>query len=89
MTISSLPPVYRRNRGVALSGQATALAVTGEPGQAAITAKQALGIARDSGSGRILAVVVSVAAALASLYRFKSIAVPEQEVHETARPELL
>ncbi|HYZ56817.1 MAG TPA: hypothetical protein VE733_25430 [Streptosporangiaceae bacterium] len=72
--ISSLPPIYRRDRGAALSGQAAALAATGEPGQAAIAAKQALGIARDSGSGRILAMVASVAAALAAHHHLEPVA---------------
>jgi len=34
----ALPPVYRRDRGVALSGQAAAFAAIGEPGEAATAA---------------------------------------------------
>ena len=52
--IGSMPAVYRRDCGMALSGQAAALAAAGEPEQAAVTASRALGIAQDSGSGRIL-----------------------------------
>lgn len=62
--IRSLPPVYRRDRGVGLSRQAAAFAALGEPGEAAAVAKKALGIARDSGSGRILRMIVPVAVAL-------------------------
>ncbi len=63
--IRSLPPVYRRDRGVALSALATAFAASGEAGQAAITATQALTIARDAGSERIISMVIPVATALA------------------------
>jgi tetratricopeptide (TPR) repeat protein len=59
--IRSMPAVYRRDCGIALSGQATALAAAGEPEQAAIAASQALGIAQDSGSGRILNMVFALA----------------------------
>jgi tetratricopeptide (TPR) repeat protein len=59
--IRSMPAIYRRDRGVALSGQATALAAAGEPEQAALAASQALAIAQDSGSGRILNMVVILA----------------------------
>jgi hypothetical protein len=61
----SLPPVYRRDRGVALSGQAAAFAAIGEPGEAATAAMQALGVARDAGSDRIINMVIPVATALA------------------------
>src|SRR6266568_2193294 len=40
--IRSLPPVYRRDRGVGLSRQAAAFAALGEPGEAAAVAKKAL-----------------------------------------------
>lgn len=60
----SLPPVYRRDRGVGLSQQAAAFVALGEPAEAAVAAAKALSIARDSGSGRILRMVVPVAAAL-------------------------
>ena len=61
MAISSMPAIYRRDRGVALSGQAAALAAAGEAEQAAVAAGQALGIAQDSGSGRILNMVIPLA----------------------------
>ena len=63
--IRSLPPVYRRDRGVALSALATAFAAIGEPGEAATAAMQALGVARDAGSERIVSMVIPVATALA------------------------
>jgi tetratricopeptide (TPR) repeat protein len=59
--VRSMPAVYRRDHGVALSGQATALAAAGKPEQAALAASQALGIAQDSGSGRILNMVIALA----------------------------
>jgi transcriptional regulator with XRE-family HTH domain len=62
--LRSLSPVYRRDRGVALSGQAAAFAAMGEPAEAAAAATQALGIARDGGSGRILRMIVPLTAAL-------------------------
>ena len=62
--IRSMPAVYRRDCGMALSGQAAALAAAGEPEQAAVTASRALGIAQDSGSGRILNMVVVLADSL-------------------------
>ena len=65
----SLPPVYRRDRGVALSGQAAAFAAIGEPGEAATAAMEALSVARDAGSDRIISMVIPVAAALAP-YRY-------------------
>jgi len=63
--IAGLPAVYRRDRGVALSALASAYAATGEPGEAASTAMQALDVARDAGSERIVAMVIPVATALA------------------------
>ena len=63
--IRSLPQVYRRDRGVALSALATAFAAIGEADEAAITATQALAVARDAGSERIVNMVIPVATALA------------------------
>ena len=63
--IRSLPPVYRRDRGVALSALAAAFAAIGEPAEAAEVATQALGVAHDSGSERIVNMVIPVATALA------------------------
>lgn len=62
--MGSLPPVYRRDRGVGLSQQAAALVALGEPAEAAVAAVKALSIAQDSGSGRILRMIVPVASAL-------------------------
>ncbi len=63
--VRTLPPVYRRDRGVALSALAAAHAATGEPSEAAIAALQALEVARDAGSERIVSMVTPVATALA------------------------
>ena len=62
--LRSLPPVYRRDRGLGLSRQAAAFTALAEPAEAAAAATRALEIARDSGSGRILRMIVPVAAAL-------------------------
>jgi tetratricopeptide (TPR) repeat protein len=62
--LDQFPAVYRRDRGVALAGLAAAYAVINEPEQAAVNADQALRIARNSGSSRILNSVRSVAQAL-------------------------
>jgi hypothetical protein len=70
----SLPPAYRRDRGVALSQQAAALVALGEHAEAALVATQALGIARDSGSGRILRMIVPVAAALEAHSHLEAVA---------------
>ncbi|MGW4115286.1 helix-turn-helix transcriptional regulator [Actinosynnema sp. NPDC004786] len=50
--LPTLPPVYRRDRGVALGRFAMAAAAAGEPEQAAHLAEEALDIARGSGSIR-------------------------------------
>ncbi len=63
--IAALPPAYRRDRGVGLGHQAAAFVSGDEPARAARAATEALGIARDSGSGRVLSMVVSVADRLA------------------------
>jgi len=63
--IKALPPVYRRDRGVGLSALAAACAALGEPGEAATVAAQALDVARDAGSERIVGMVIPVATALA------------------------
>jgi transcriptional regulator with XRE-family HTH domain/tetratricopeptide (TPR) repeat protein len=63
--IRSLPPAYRRDRGVAFSHHAAALAAAGELAEAATVAVQALDIARDSGSERIARMVAGTAAVLA------------------------
>ncbi len=68
----SLPPVYRRDRGVALSALAAAFAATGEPAEAAVAATQALCVARDAGSERIVSMVIPVGTAL---WRYRGIEV--------------
>ena len=72
--IRSLPPVYRRDRGVALSALATAFAAIGEAGEAAVTATQALAVARDAGSERIVSMVIPVATALAPYRSINAVA---------------
>jgi tetratricopeptide (TPR) repeat protein len=51
-TLPSLPPVYRRDRGVACSRLARAYVDVGEPEAAAQAGQEALTIARSSGSVR-------------------------------------
>jgi len=72
--IGSLPSVYRRDRGVALSGKAAALAALREPGEAAATAVEALGVARSAGSERIARMVMPVAEAVAPYRSERSVA---------------
>ena len=81
--IRSLPPVYRRDRGVALSALATAFAGIGEPREAALTATQALGVARDAGSARIVNLVIPVATALASHRHLEAVATLHEVLAET------
>jgi len=72
--IRSLPPAYRRDRGVAFSHQAAALAAAGEPAEAATAAMQALNISRDSGSERITRMVVATAGVLAPHSEMEAVA---------------
>ena len=81
--IRSLPPVYRRDRGVALSALATAFAAIGEPGEAAAAAVQALGVARDAGSERIVGMVIPVATALAPYRSIDAVAQLREALAET------
>jgi len=62
--VDTLPAVYRRDRGVALSGLAAAFAANGEAEQGARAALDALDVARSTGSARILAMTRSAAATL-------------------------
>ena len=72
--IRSLPPAYRRDRGVALSHRAAALAAVGESAESAAVAVQALDIARDSGSDRIARMVMTTAAVLAPHSELEAVA---------------
>jgi hypothetical protein len=81
--IRSLPPVYRRDRGVALSALATAFVGIGEPAEAAVTAAQALGVARDAGSERIVSMVIPVGAALARYRSIEAVARLREALAET------
>jgi tetratricopeptide (TPR) repeat protein len=81
--IGALPPVYRRDRGVALSALAAAYAELGEPGEAATTALEALEVARDAGSERIVSMIVPVAARLASYRRMEAVSRLDEALAET------
>ena len=83
VALRSLPPAYRRDRGVALGYQAAAFAAGGEPAGAAASAMQALEIARGSGSGRVLSMIVLVAARLAPHGRMEEVARLQSAVAET------
>jgi tetratricopeptide (TPR) repeat protein/DNA-binding transcriptional regulator YiaG len=52
--IRNLPPSFRRDRGVYLAREAQAYAGAGVPEQAAAAGSEALGIAEETGSGRIV-----------------------------------
>ncbi len=84
--IGSLASAYRRDRGVALGGRAAALAAIGEPEEAAKTARLALSIARDSGSGRILDMVTTVSQILKPHGRLKSVADLRADLANAASP---
>jgi tetratricopeptide (TPR) repeat protein len=81
-----LPPVYRRDRGVALSVLAAAFAAIGEPAEAADTATQALGVARAAGSERIVSMVIPVAMSLAPYHRLQAVARLHEALAETSLP---
>jgi tetratricopeptide (TPR) repeat protein len=81
--LRELPAVYRRDRGVALAGLATAFAADGEAEEAASAALEALGIARSAGSARILNMVKPVADALPSDTRVPGIASLREALAET------
>jgi hypothetical protein len=83
--IGSMPPVYRRDHGVALCWQAACLAKLGEPERAASTAQQALVIALESGSGSVLRMVKTVASTLKPSSRVPGVASLRAALHETGR----
>lgn len=58
--IADLPPEYRRDRGVYLARVGRAHASGGDPDQAVAAATQALAIAHQTGSGRIITELVSL-----------------------------
>ena len=72
--VRSLPPAYRRDRGVALSRQASAFAALGEPSEAARAGMGALDIARAAGSGRVLKMTAAVAGGLAAYAHLDAVA---------------
>ncbi|GAA0952851.1 helix-turn-helix transcriptional regulator [Nonomuraea longicatena] len=63
--IEDLSPTYQRDRGLAHAGLSIALVAERQPEAAAYAAVQALTVAQDSGSTRILSMVNSVAPQLA------------------------
>ena len=63
--IRDLPPAFRRDRGVYLAREAWALAGAREPEQAAAAGMQAVAIARDTHSGRVVDELAQVGAGLA------------------------
>ena len=81
--IRTLPPVYRRDRGVTLSALAAACAAVGEPDEAAAAATQALEVARDAGSVRIVNMVTPVAVALAPYVHMEAVARLHEVLAET------
>lgn len=83
VALRSLPPAYRRDRGLALGYQAAAFAAGDEPAEAATSAMQALEVARGSGSGRVLSIIVLVAARLAPHSRMEEVARLQSAVAET------
>ena len=82
--VGSLPPAYRRDRGVAFGYQAAAFAAAGEPAEAATAAMQALDIARDSGSERITRMVGATADALAPHSELEAVAGLRAALAETS-----
>jgi tetratricopeptide (TPR) repeat protein len=80
--VRALPAVYRRDRGVALSALAAAYVALGEPGEAAAAALQALEVARDAGSERIVSMVTPVATALARHRRIAAVAELQEALAE-------
>ena len=83
--VRTLPTVYRRDRGVALSALAAAFAAIGEPSEAGAAATQALGVAHNAGSDRIVSMVIPVATSLAPYRRLRAVARLNEALADTAR----
>jgi tetratricopeptide (TPR) repeat protein len=60
IALTDMPPVYHRDRGMALAGLATAYTATREPDRAATLASEALRIGRAAGSRRTESMVTAV-----------------------------
>jgi hypothetical protein len=73
-TLPGVPDVYRRDRGVALGGLASAYAAHGQPEAAARTATEALTIGKEVGSARTLGVVRAIGTALNAHRKLPSVA---------------
>ncbi len=82
--ISDLPPAYRRDRGVYLAREAQAHAHSADPGRAADSGMQALVIAAETGSGRIVSELARLDIDLAA---WRS--VPEVESFRNALTEII
>ncbi|MFI9552351.1 hypothetical protein [Nonomuraea endophytica] len=81
--LPTLPSVYRRDRGMALAGLAAAYAGQGEVEHAAVTATEALDIARTAGSARIVNVLTSVGQTLGAHRRVPAVAAFRLALAET------
>jgi hypothetical protein len=68
---------------MALSALATAFTAIGEHDEAASMAEQALGVARDAGSARIVSMVIPVATALAPYRHIEAVASLHAALAET------
>lgn len=84
-TLPTLPVVYRRDRGVALSRLAKAYVTSGQPELAARTAHEAFAMSKDTGSGRTLGTVRAVAQNLAEHRTVPSVAAFLREVSAELR----
>lgn len=80
-----LPPIYQRDRGIALAGLAAAYAANHQPEQAAEHAQQAMVIATDSGSERITQILNTVGRALLPHHTFPAVADFQRALPQRAR----
>ncbi|MGH3438564.1 MAG: hypothetical protein ACRDRN_19100, partial [Sciscionella sp.] len=85
-TVPAIPPVYRRDRGVALARLASAYALAGDLEQSAQTATDALHLAESTGSVRTLREVHVVGQRLRSQPRTPSVTRLLGELAESAHP---
>jgi hypothetical protein len=72
--IPTIPTVYRRDRAAALTGKAAAHLAAREPELAAVTAHQALPIARRAGSQRIVRQIAALGSALQPDHQLEPVA---------------
>jgi tetratricopeptide (TPR) repeat protein len=74
ISVTQMPPVYQRNRALALAGLAAASCAAGEPEEAVAAAAQALSVARATGSARIEQQLVAVGHSLTPYRRQPAVA---------------